>query len=175
MRKLKASLCLVAILFTASCANMGPKTVKLNQEFDEQSTKFQMRGGNNTAKGSALIRRRNGGIVTCAGAPVRLVPATPYQRERMQTIYGSTTRGFNPAWGGRSITFENEHPNYKSYIVDTVCDSQGMFKFENLADGSYYVIASITWKVDTYTTEGGSIFATFDLSGGKVTELTLTP
>lgn len=79
MRKLIA---IASISLLASCA-APTKTVLLKSQFDAKETATHLVDGENTIKGSGLIRQNGGGVVTCAGQQVWLVPATDYAKERI--------------------------------------------------------------------------------------------
>jgi hypothetical protein len=128
--------------------------------------------GNNSIHGSALIRQLGGGVVTCAGLQVMLIPKNSYSSERMQAIYGSTERGFNPI--NRAVTFTNEADGYNESIRKVLCDAQGNFIFENVKDGQYFVATAIAWAV-AQSTEGGSLMQAVNIKGGEKQSIVLSP
>lgn len=167
------SLILAALLATLSGCATHQYTPK--EKFDAVATKELLKNGSNSIKGSALIRQGGGGVVTCAGQEVGLAPATPYQQERMFAIYGNFYSGYNPAFGGRQVEFQGEDPEYKYLIKKTTCDAQGFFKFEKIADGDFYVVSVILWKVNPYFYEGGSLMQRITVKGGETKEIVLAP
>ena len=53
---------------------------------------------------------------------------------------------------------------------------RGGVKFEKIADGSFYVVSSITWQVaNRYFPEGGGLMYKLDVRGGEVKEIVLAP
>ena len=159
----------------SGCVATAPKKVSIASPFDPVLTKQMLEKGSNTIRGSALIRQRGGGVVTCAGQEVRLAPATPYSSERVRAIFGFEEGGYYPAFGSPPISFEGEPPEYRALTVSTRCDAQGYFKFDQVANGSFFVNTIITWKVSDYVTEGGSITQRVTLSGGETKEIVLSP
>lgn len=157
------------------CAPMTPKPIHLSASFDPVLTTKLLEGGNNTIRGSALIRQRGGGVVTCAGHEIRLAPATPYSRERVRIAFGSEDGGYFPAFGAAPVMFANEPPEYKQLSRSTICDAQGYFKFDKLASGDFYVNAVITWRVRGYVDEGGSITQRVSVANGETKDIVLSP
>lgn len=68
-------------------------TVETAVPFDPNQGRCILSRGSSTIQGQAFLRQAGGGVVTCAGEEVSLLPATPYQVERMTIIYGSTQGG----------------------------------------------------------------------------------
>ncbi|QBC44438.1 hypothetical protein [Iodobacter fluviatilis] len=162
---------LLATLLT-SCAS----TTNIKSKLNVTETEKLLEQGKNTIKGSALIRQQAGGIVTCAGMKVTLLPATDYSTERMASIYGNSEQGYNSAGlYGKRINFENTPPEYYQLTKNTQCDAQGFFKFENIANGAFFIHTTITWKVNDYLNEGGSIMKRVAVSNGEVKEVVLAP
>ncbi|MGL4711601.1 MAG: hypothetical protein ACRCWP_03290, partial [Shewanella sp.] len=91
MKKLKLGLAAVFLILLAGCAS---PTVKLNTQFDAAEAKKLMEKGNNAIEGNAFLRQRGGGVVTCSGMTVQLVPATAYATERALSYFGTTENGF---------------------------------------------------------------------------------
>ena len=168
---------LISTLFLAGCATHPVPTIKIKAEFNAEEAFSALEKGNNQIKGSALLRQRGGGVVTCAGTVVGLVPATPYATERLRSVYGSIEGGFRPFSKG-DLKFDPEQSVYHTASIKTRCDSLGFFKFENLKDGEYYVITWISWDVPsgqyTNSREGGEIGQRVLINSGEVKEIVLT-
>ena len=151
----------------------------MTKSFNAAEAEQAMRRGTNILNGSALIRQLGGGVVTCAGSQVDLVPATEYATERMQIIYGSVMTGYlaagAPNWINPPSMPASTDPAYLRLAHKAQCDSQGMFTFQDVADGSYYVITTITWVVG-YNSQGGSLMKRVDLGrGSPVVNVVLSP
>ena len=130
-----------------------------------------LRQGTNTIKGSGLIRQQGGGVVTCAGNEVFLIPATAYSTERMKAIYSSAEGGLYTAG---QIKFEPSPPEYVANMRTTKCDAQGGFVYDRVADGKFYVVSSAVWIVRD-SRQGGSIMKSATLSGGETKYVVLSP
>lgn len=155
----------------AGCV-MGPKTVHLNASFDEAKARSMMQPGNNVITGSALIRQNGGGVVSCAGNIVELIPATPYAIERIQTLYGNSARGFAPSH--IRYNFVPDEPGYHSNRRSEPCDAQGNFEFRNVSDGDFFVITGVHWIVQNIQ-QGGGLMQRVHVSGGESRRIVLAP
>ena len=73
--------------------------------------------------------------------------------------------------------FLNEDPNYFKYMKEAICDAQGYFKFEKVADGDFFLVASITWKVggNSLYYEGGGLMKKVHVEGSELKEFVLAP
>lgn len=149
----------------AGCAT----TVHLTTPFDAAKAQEALQAGTNKIAGSALIRQQGGGIVTCAGNEVSLIPVTPYATERMQHLYGSDQRGFST----RAIKFEPDNPEYFAAQKNVACDSLGLFEFDGVADGEYYVVTAIVWVIG-YSPQGGRLMQRVSLSSGETKKVVLS-
>jgi hypothetical protein len=163
----KVSAAAAMVLAIAGCA--APTPVRINAPFNAEEAKNKLRPGSNAIVGSALIRQRGGGVVTCAGNSVHLVPVTPYAVERIGVIYGSGKLAT------QRVNFENTPPGYVENTRSTTCNAQGFFRFEGLADGDYFVQTSVTWMVGQYNMQGGAMYQRASVSGGQILEVTITP
>ncbi len=165
-------ICLIS-LFLNGCINTPLAKVpvyKLDKNFDSEQAKLQLEKGNNTIKGSALIKQRGGGIITCAGNIIYLVPKTNYAQERMFYIYGNDENGFNKS----SYSFIPDESEYYKLTKSTICDTQGYFKFEKIKDGEYYIITTIQWLVG-YNQQGGSLMKKVSVSNEEIKDIVLVP
>jgi hypothetical protein len=79
------------------------------------------RGGGATLQGQAFLRRRNGDVVTCAGALVRLVPAVESEAV--------------------------DYPRRCQACRATRCDAQGHFGFAHLPAREWIVVTRVEWEV----------------------------
>ncbi|MDG2939377.1 hypothetical protein P7M32_01200 [Bisgaard Taxon 10/6] len=177
----KILLCSLASLFLVGCA--ANNTVILKNSFNEAEAQKLLTKGTNTITGSSFMRQKGGTVVTCAGQSVSLVPATSYAAERMTYIYRSDIKGaipFNMFNELPSPKFVNEPANFKNYSIKTVCDAQGNFTFENVADGDFYVVSIIYWDIgnvsmDFGARQGGSLMQKVTVKNSETKKIILTP
>lgn len=156
-------------LILAGCATTKP--VELTNNFNAKEASFINKSGKNTIKGNAFLRQNGGGVVTCAGNDVMLIPVTAYSQERMRHIYKLDNIGFLPVYSER-VTFANDQKEYASMIKYTKCDSDGNFEFDNIANGSYYVVAHVIWQVRSY--QGGALMKKVNVKNGKTEKIIMT-
>lgn len=143
--------------------------VYLTNAFDEAQASELLKPGTNVVRGSGFMRQQGGGVVTCAGNVVTLIPATRYAQERMAAIYGA-----GRVSSDRKITFSPEVSAYRSLTLTTRCNAQGGFAFERVADGDFFVVTTVSWVVANRA-QGGAIYSPVTVRGGRAVEVTLAP
>lgn len=177
MKKIALVLCALTLV---ACGTRQPQPkIQLHTMFNTEQAQQLMREGTNTIKGSALMRQVSGGVVTCAGQFVGLVPATTYAYERIRHLYGSDLSGTRNAFLAQNNPdpFESTDPNYTEMQKRTLCDAQGFFKFEKLADGEFFILSSVSWKANPNSMyfEGGWMMKRVAVKGGEVKEIVMAP
>jgi hypothetical protein len=124
---------LIALLLTA-CVARQPVTIQ--SRFDPAEYRSaQNATGSARITGQAFLRQQGGGVVTCAGEKVMLIPATAYANEVFNTIRA----GGMPDLQGRKIS--------DAVAKETVCDAQGNFAFERLPARDWYLVTQVKWMV----------------------------
>jgi hypothetical protein len=178
---LQSALIVIGSLLLSSCVTMPVNEVEIRESFDRVAAAKALQPGPNTIAGSALVRQQGGGVVTCAGNTVFLIPATSYARTRMAHIYGSAGWAANDS--GRTavrhvsqggLSFKNEPPDYLALNRQTTCNAQGFFRFESVADGEFFVMTVVTWTV-ARAAQGGALVNRVTVVGGQVLEVVLAP
>ena len=161
---MKSALVVVIAVLITGCATPGTSEQRsLQSEWDSSSARRIFEVGANSLKGNAFMRQKGGGVVTCAGQTVTLIPVTSYAIERMNVLYGGGESGFHR---GRNIQFNPNPSEYYTMTKTTKCDSQGNFVYEAIADGEYYVTLKVQWYVD-HSPQGGNLMQRVRLTGGK--------
>ena len=162
------------ISFIVSCAPKA-KVVDLKENFDPNEVSWIFQGGNNTISGEAFLRTIGGEVRTCAGLDVILIPVSRYSTKRIQVLYGNTNAGYIPLFSGKRIVFKPDPPLYYKYMKKAKCDASGHFKFTNLPDGEYYIIANVMWSVGGYIpSQGGYLMQRVKVNGGETREIIMT-
>lgn len=164
------------ILATSGCSSMVKPAAPMVHAFDASEIAWAKTPGKNTLRASALLRQNGGGVVTCAGKDLSLVPASAYSRERMSRIYGNTSRGY---WQPLVFDFNprvpDPEPAYIQSQISRVCDPQGFVTFTNLPDGEYFATTEVVWSTgNTYSYEGGMLMQQVRVEGGETKEIVLT-
>ena len=171
---MKITYALCILIFVAGCASSNQPlipTQEISAPFDVAQASQQLLPGPNFVKGNAFMRQRGGGVVTCAGQVVHLIPATPYAKARFFALYNTNEAGVNI---GRNFRFVPDPPEYYTKTREVKCDSQGNFTFERIADGDFFVATQVSWQVGN-STEGGNLMQRVTLSGGQTISLVLAP
>ena len=96
-----------------------------------------------TAPGTARIHGMSAPAQSCAGNAVALTPDTPYSRERIGRLYGSTEYAVVPTDIVRAKVISNDNPAMRGYVRGARCDTTGVFAFDGLPAGSFFVIAEV--------------------------------
>lgn len=152
-------------LSVIGCVPQEP--VKTTSTFDSGEVAWAEKLGTNTVAGFAVLRTVGGEARTCAGLTVYLVPDSTYARERLTLLYGTTTRGAVDE--ARAPKLPQAQAFYLSTSKQTRCDGQGHFSFENVANGIWYVTASVIWKANPSSSriDGGHMMQRVELRGAQ--------
>lgn len=136
---------LIIIVFLSGCAVREP--VQVQTKFDYETHKSYTHSGKGSLKGQGFLRQQGGGVVTCAGSEVYLVPATPFFREVISLIRSGKapqiSQSLDPAQGAM-------------LIKQSQCDAQGNFSFNNLPSGNWFVMTEVKWIIDSRQ-QGGTL------------------
>ena len=166
---MKTFLILLNVLFLASCAS---NTVVTNASFDVNEVSWFLNEGTGTVKGSAFFQRRDGMLVTCAGNIVSITPVGTYSSERISNIYGNTVSG-RTTFGFGAVRVDEPDPQYLKYSKQKLCDVDGKFSFNNLAEGEYFVTTSVEWSVSDYINEGGYLMKRVLVNNDNTNEIVM--
>lgn len=170
-----AALCSAAFMLGCAAQSGGTMperryVVELLQPFDAAQATRQMAAGTALVKGSGFLRQSGGGVVTCAGSKVVLIPATEYASERVRYIYGSRESGMAKDW---RHTFNPDYAVYTALTKSTTCDAQGNFQFERVADGDFYATTVVHWFVSGRS-QGGMLMRRFTVKDGSADPVVVT-
>lgn len=159
----------------APVATQGPLApLPMLNAFDPRQAVYIHRNGANSIRGQAFLRQSGGGVVTCAGADVRLFPRTTYGDERVQKAYGSSAEA-EATQRIVGIILEDPDPRWVEHMRQTVCDADGRFQFTDVADGAYFVETEVRWFVARYGSQGGPVIAPVTVEGGQAVDLIVAP
>lgn len=158
------------ILFMALLAGLLAGCVSaptLQTTFDPAEADFINRQGDATVSGQAFLRRNDGIVIYAAGSDVILIPSTAYSRERIAVLY----RGgkFNNAVPAP----ENTDPRYEAMTRVTRANGEGRFSFPNVADGDYFVVTSVIWRVGDWP-QGGGLMENVSIRNGESVDIIMT-
>lgn len=130
---------------TARIAGQQARQMQMTNIFDVNGHKQYLHVGTGSIKGQGFMKQRSGGVVTCAGSLVYLVPDTPFFNE----IIEIEKKGKDPK------TDQKLDPKYKAFLnKQSQCDAQGNFYFTDLPASKWVVITEVSWSVG-YNQQGG--------------------
>lgn len=177
MRRTALAVALAGSLAACQLPVQQSPVVRIAAPYDAAAATVAMRPGTGLITGSALMRQRNGGVVSCAGRPVLLIPVTAYATERIIALYGNAQAGHlqNLQNMQNRPQFDPDVPEYRATNREVRCDAQGNFEFDALAPGEYYVTTAITWQVSAYGVEGGALMRRVRIDTGQRVRVVLAP
>jgi hypothetical protein len=191
---MRGFLCLVFVLLELAilggCAS-PPVIVSPSVAFNAAKARKFLEPGTNDVAGKVLLRLSSGGALTCGGGTARLIPLTPYAEEWADLTYyqqpaaPSTPPEFaylpkNP----KPVKEIRVNPVFLATTRQVLCDRDGQFRFDQVADGDYFLEAQLIWQQDiydelhffhgrTYFSKEGTVLRRFHIQGGKALFLDL--
>ena len=160
----------LSILALAGCR--GPQTLEPMTDFDANAASIINKKGSGTVSGQAFLKQAGGGVVTCAGNEVALIPATDYATQRLRMIFGSSDYGYRDQFT-QAVSKAEERAYYELRRY-TVCDAQGNFVFKGVASGTYYLMSEVVWSVNQYRNAGGGLMHKVEVKNGRNSEVIMT-
>jgi hypothetical protein len=152
----------VTVSGCAGAAQRGPRDVTpVAQVRDADHAPYRAPGAT-TITGQGFLRQQGGGVVTCAGSEVFLIPSTDYTREATAiSMRGDRVVGPGPTAGTTGAR-------------RTQCDAQGKFRFEGVPGGIPWIIMTqVSWRVG-YAPQGGALLRAFTPADRGTEEVMLT-
>lgn len=151
---MKVIFLLSAACLICSCQALPPK--ELSSNFNMSDYESHLKIGDFNISGQAFMRQNGGGVVTCAGNKVYLIPDSAYFNEVFDVL--KTRRKPNSG--------ENAADVQKLARI-ALCDAQGNFEFKNLSAANWLITTQIKWKVGRYGSEGGTLLKKLTTSDNK--------
>ena len=121
--------------------------------------------GTASITGQAFLKTRGGGVRTCAGERVVLLPYNSYTAE----IYAAVRRG--------AVMPQTVDPRIQQFTRTGICSAQGDFAFSGLPGGRWLIISKVTWEVpQRYGSlfQGGELAGIVETVNGQATRYYLT-
>lgn len=177
MKKLFALSVITTTLAGCAIPSQQPTYIQIKSKFDIEDTKERITDGDGAFPGTAFLRQQGGGVVTCAGNDVGLIPATDYAAERLKALYGRApslgeTR-FMDIKAVPNLQFSPDEPQYPILIKTVSCDAQGNFEFTNVKDGYYFISTSVLWAIGSR--QGGYLVTKVKIRDGKSPRVIISP
>lgn len=156
-------------LAMAACAPTtagGPGLTPASTAFSAADFAWSTASGNASIDGR-IDYRQDGRTYDCTGS-IGLTPVTPYTQARFQALYGSTERAAVPEAVIRARTVPDPNADYRGYVRSATCDG-GRFRFDDLPNGSWFVIAPVSAGGDARIV----LMRRVQTVGGRTAQLTL--
>lgn len=147
-----------------SAVNQHRKVINL--QYTEDMVAPYNISGKGSLNGQAFLRQQGGGVVTCAGEDVRVLPDVAPTREGNRGI----AQGDIVNYLSDGMRVSVKWP--KAFRTGT-CDADGRFSFSGLADGRWSVMTIVQWRVG-YREQGGVLQSFFEVKNGSSIDLILT-
>jgi hypothetical protein len=158
MKIVECSLFLFAGIVACSAASPA-EPLKVDSPFNQDELKFVLERGKASISGRAVLELADGSLKDCAGFNVEMLPVTAYSSERIIKTYGNVQRG--------QILLEQNPPKfvpdvqeYHELLLKSSCNAEGVFHFENVPAGDYFVMAFLIWEEkagDAVRKTGGAV------------------
>lgn len=182
---------LSAMGFIFAAVACTPTMTYLPVRFDAQEAKQLLAPGNNQVSGKIKFEPDRGHVlaypdtvVSCEEMEVKLIPYTDYAREWALKYYGKPVVdvAYKLSKRARGMKFEN----YEAFMAATrksFCDASGVFGFDHVADGEFFVVADVKWKgkdeemykfafaPEDIDEEDGTVIKKITVKGGQVLQL----
>ncbi|MDH7798473.1 MULTISPECIES: carboxypeptidase regulatory-like domain-containing protein [unclassified Beijerinckia] len=149
---------ILACVFVSGCQSTSSTAPPVR--FDAQAAQFIHEKGPHRIEGQALFITRDGTPHQLTGETVRLVPATSYAVARFRAFYRG--RSSIPAMWIPSVDADR---TYASYTRTTRARAGGVFSFDHVAPGTYFVTAQKIYTAKgSFTPEGATMYETVRVS-----------
>lgn len=171
MTTLKTLAVIAVTALATGCVTTKP--VVLKNGFDALGAADTLRGGSATIQGGAFMRQQGGGVVTCAGTEVILIPVNEYSTERISYVYGADPQLGETRRPVSRVVFKNTPESFAKATARTKCDAQGNFEFTGLKQASFYVVATASWTVG-HSRQGGEMLTKINTSDNNVKKIVIS-
>ena len=128
-----------------------------------------------TLDGAAAFRTPAGGVGSCAGQSVLLMPDTPESRARIIALYGPGPHVAAPVTVVKTRQARLGPPPTSLIAFPTQCDPTGRFGFQDLRAGEYFLIARVRVRPAPSGQEDLVILQRLTLRTGEARQVELSP
>lgn len=160
---------IVMAAFVAAIALSACSTSSRNEmvaKYDPNALAWSHAIGANAIEGKAV----SGQLVSTGGTRVDLLPFSGYTSDLITYAYGNTTGGAEI----RDIA-PRVSPLFRANDIKTVfCNVDGEFQFEHVAEGDYFLIASLTWKGLLGENRNKHVMKRVNVTSGETVQVIIT-
>jgi hypothetical protein len=151
----------IAGALLAACVAAPPLTARELPPITDAQMAPYLKTADATIQGQGFLRQQGGGVVTCAGSEVLLMPDVPYVRALMEGLRQRRRPDFTV------------DQRLKPGARVGQCDADGRFKLGPLPAGSYMVMTEVKWTVG-YARQGGALAKSVTVQPKQTLEVLLT-
>lgn len=132
-------------------------TAVITEPFDASAAASMMVPGDNVVTGNAAYRFA-AHTITPIGAAVSLIPATSFAAACVREQFGCANGGAT----ARSLRVDHAPSRFTELRRTSHCEPDGRFRFDAVADGSYYITATTMpclpiWHAKRVSVVGGQV------------------
>lgn len=146
----------LAVMLAGCGEDFVRKSVPMGTPFSAETHAPFSAPGTASIKGQGFLRQRGGGVVTCAGSEVFVLPDTLYFREMLEIF-----RAGDMIEGGVA-----EEPKKLGRV--TMCDAQGNFVATGLPAAKWLVATQVRWIAGD-SSQGGELLREVTTTDGETT------
>ena len=169
---MKVQFSILAAALALSACSWNDNRWLPREVFHESSVAWSTQPGTNTVTGQALFTTLTGEMRGCSGMTVRLVPDSGYARQRFLELYGSDVSGASNGLVFNKYGPDLSDPRYLIASKTTTCDASGKFSFDNVANGTWYVLSTVVWAGDSAPdSRGSAMFKRIQVKDGQSIEV----
>lgn len=117
-------------------------TAPLSAAFEPLPARYVLDKGTNEISGQVAVISSSGYNRTCEDSGVFLFPVTPYWTAWAHRTFGNGGQIYAPRVAIQNVSIDR---NAWKFARHSDCDGNGRFRFEELADGRYYVFSTVFW------------------------------
>ena len=149
----------IASIFITSVLSGCVTPPKMNQSFEYKDVEWVHEKGTAIVTGQAFLKTVGGDVKTCAGNTIKLVPSSAYSDERIKYVYGNSDTGYYPQMTFLGKRLPEAPSSYYEYVLNSICDANGNFEFNDVPEGNFYLLVPVVWKLNanSMSAEGGSL------------------
>lgn len=156
--------CGVATLLLFFCS------APLSMAFDDSSASYVLQPGDNSISGRAYLTSRSGYVRNCGYDSVHLIPVTPYSTQWMSQLFPGPAQEYAPDAEVGKMPRDEAFMRYQRIAA---CDGFGNFRFDHVADGKYFVFATVSW-LSRWQRNGGGLMAQVEVMHASQQNVVLT-
>lgn len=117
-------------------------TAPLSAAFEPFPARYVLDKGANEISGRVAVISSSGYARTCEDNGVFLFPVTPYWMAWAHRTFGNSGQIYAPRAAIQNVSIDR---NARKFSRHSDCDGDGRFRFEEVADGQYYVFSTVFW------------------------------